>query len=214
MMESEGYELSWKDHIRDVFGEIKKLRGRDYFSDVILHCGGSNFSAHKVILAASSTFFERVLTGVPRDRSQVLVMSDLDPDLLERILDFIYDGTAFVPTDVIDKFISTAETLEIRGLGKNKSSERTTTTTSEPSRRPRPPRKRPVTDVVAPVAELGLAMSSGNDQGVESSLKKRRPADMKFVPKSCASGEVASTGCDVNNETVARTSDPLKTVSC
>jgi hypothetical protein len=111
-----GYDLKWKCHVHDVFAEVKNLRAEDNFSDVIVHCGGRNFLAHKVILAASSRFFERVFASAPRDRSQVLVMAETRADLLELLMSFIYEGQAYVPAADLDDFIAVAEKLEIRGL--------------------------------------------------------------------------------------------------
>ena len=118
-MDADGYDLKWRDHMEEIFGGVKRLRNKEYFSDLIVHCGGRNFRAHKVVLAASSTFFERVLSGVPRDRSGVLVMAETAPDLLERVFDFIYDGEAYVPADLLELFMDVAEKLGIRGLRKS-----------------------------------------------------------------------------------------------
>jgi hypothetical protein len=142
-METDGYDLRWRDHVQEVFTEVQKLRTRDFFSDVILHCGGRNFRAHKVILAASSTFFERIFTGVPKDRSQVLVLAETMPEMLERLLNFIYDGETFVPTASLDPFMATAEKLGIRGLGRKDSGQ-------VPCR---PGRKRPAASSVVPREE-------------------------------------------------------------
>lgn len=117
-MESDGYDLKWKNHVSEIFSEVQKLRSKDYFSDIIVHCGGRNFRAHKLILAASSTFFEKVLAGIPRDRSHVLVLAQTPPDMLECVLDFVYDGEVFVPADSLEKFMDAAENLGIRGLRK------------------------------------------------------------------------------------------------
>jgi hypothetical protein len=116
MMATDGYDVRWKYHVEEVFVEVKKLRTKDNFSDVIVHCGGRNFLAHKIILAASSRFFERVLASVPRDRCQVLVMAETSPDLLELLMSFIYEGEAYVSADDFDNFMTVAEKLEIRGL--------------------------------------------------------------------------------------------------
>jgi hypothetical protein len=117
----DGYDLKWKDHANDVFGQVKNLRSRDHFSDVTVHCGGRNFRAHKVLLAASSSFFERVLLSAPKERSQVLVMVETSPDLLERVLNFIYEGEAYVPSESLDDFMELAAKLGIRGLSKDHS---------------------------------------------------------------------------------------------
>ncbi len=120
-MTAEGYDLKWKDHLPEVFSVVQKLRTRESFADVIVHSGGKNFFAHKVILAASSKFFERLLSNLPRARgdSSVLVMAETPPDLLKMVMDFIYDGETFVTSEQLNEFLEVAERLEIRGLGKS-----------------------------------------------------------------------------------------------
>jgi hypothetical protein len=180
-MENDGYDLRWKDHVQDIFGEVQKLRARDYFSDLIVHCGGRNFRAHKVILAASSTFFERVLTGIPKDRAQVLVMSETQPDLLERVLNFIYDGETFVPAELLDTFMSTAETLGIRGLGKDKASDSLGNTSES--------RKRPAAGSVKPGELSRIERGDGGGADPLSSAKRPRPSDSQ-VKSSVSSSSV------------------------
>jgi hypothetical protein len=115
-MAGEGYDLKWKNHSQEVFSFVRKLRPKTSFSDVVVHCGGKNFFAHKVILAASSSFFERVLSNVPEEKCKVLVMTETRPEMLTLLLDFIYDGEAYVRSEDLENFMSTAEKLEIRGL--------------------------------------------------------------------------------------------------
>jgi hypothetical protein len=165
-----------------VFSEVQKLRARDYFSDVIVHCGGRNFRAHKVILAASSTFFERVLTGIPKDRSQVLIMSETQPDLLERVLNFIYDGETFVPSDILEKFMATAELLGIRGLRADPSGE-SPSASRKTSKRPMPR-----------LADEEERRSDSGENGVGGSLvssKRLKPNEVQTKLSSTAPSEEA-----------------------
>ncbi len=118
MMETDGFDLKWRNHLVDVFAFVRKLRSKSSYSDVVLHCEGVNFYAHKVILAASSTFFERVLASLPPTQAGVLVMTETTSELLKLLLDFVYDGETFVPSDCFELFMRTAERLGIRGLDK------------------------------------------------------------------------------------------------
>jgi hypothetical protein len=119
-MESDGYDLKWKNHSNEVFGIVRKLRVKESFSDVLLHCGGKHFRAHKVILAACSTFFERMLSGMPPDktRNPILVMTETKVELLELIIEFMYNGEVFIESAILEEFMNVAEKLEIRGLRK------------------------------------------------------------------------------------------------
>ena len=195
---NDGYDLKWKDHVQEIFGEVQKLRARDYFSDIIVHCGGRNFRAHKVILAASSTFFERVLTGIPKDRSQVLVMSETKPDLLELLLNFIYDGETFVPSDLLDKFMETAETLGIRGLRKHES--------EDSSKNSRETRKRPASRLLEPEEPSRDTDDVRRVDPPPSSTKRPRPRESQPKSSLPASVVIESGGDKAGPSGAARAS--------
>ena len=59
---SEKLCLQWNDFKANTNSAFGRLRDDKGFSDVTLACGdGQQMEAHKVILAASSPFFEKIL---------------------------------------------------------------------------------------------------------------------------------------------------------
>ena len=59
---SEKLYMQWKDFKESVNSAIGKLRGKKEFTDITLVCeDGQQVEAHKVILASSSPFFEKLL---------------------------------------------------------------------------------------------------------------------------------------------------------
>jgi hypothetical protein len=118
-MVDEGFDLKWRNHVPEVFNVLRNLRDKEAFSDVLLYCDGEQFPAHKMMLAACSTFFERMLSNLPSEKAKTLVMSETRPDLLQLVLDFMYNGEVFVETSVLQAFMETAERLEVRGLRKS-----------------------------------------------------------------------------------------------
>ena len=51
-------------HIKNLaFGVFEELRGEKQLCDVVIHIGSSEFSAHRVILAAASPYFRSMFTG-------------------------------------------------------------------------------------------------------------------------------------------------------
>jgi hypothetical protein len=110
------YKLVWENHSAQVFSGLKRLRTAEHCSDVTLHCGGQNFLAHKIVLASSSEFFERIFTSIDNEKSKVLVMTDSDPEMLRILLDFIYRGDAVVKVELFEELIGLARRLGIRGL--------------------------------------------------------------------------------------------------
>ena len=61
---SEKLCLQWNDFKENVNNAFGRLRDDKDFTDVTLACeDGQQLEAHKVILAASSPFFEKILEG-------------------------------------------------------------------------------------------------------------------------------------------------------
>ena len=92
------------------------LRGSHDFSDVTLACeDGQQFEAHKVILAASSPFFQTLLER-NKHTHPLIYMRGLKSENLNAILDFLYCGEANVFQQNLDSFLAIAEELKLKGL--------------------------------------------------------------------------------------------------
>ena len=113
---SEKLCLQWNDfqaNIRSAFGS---LREDNDFTDVTLACeDGQQVEAHKVILAASSPFFQKLL-GRNKHPHPLIYMRGVKSDDLLAIVDFLYRGEANVFHDNLDSFLAVAEELELKGL--------------------------------------------------------------------------------------------------
>ena len=76
---------------------------------------GQQMEAHKIILAASSPFFRKVL-----ERSEhphpLIYMRGLKSNDLVAIVDFLYFGEADVCQENLDSFLAIAEELQLKGL--------------------------------------------------------------------------------------------------
>ena len=108
--------LQWNDfqnNVKDAFGH---LRNSTDFVDVTLACeDGPQIEAHKVILAASSPFFQRILKGIKHNHPLVY-MKGMKSDDLTAIVDFLYYGEANVYQENLDSFLAIAEELQLKGL--------------------------------------------------------------------------------------------------
>lgn len=113
---SEKLSLQWhnfRDHIADTFGKLLKDKN---FSDVTLACGdGNQMEAHKVVLAASSPFFQNLLGRNPHPHPMVY-MRGVKSENLEAILDFLYSGEAKVLHENLEAFLILAEELQMKGF--------------------------------------------------------------------------------------------------
>ena len=104
--------LQWDDfreHIKYAFGN---------FNDVTLVCeDGQHVEAHKVVLAASSPFFQKLL-GRNKHPHPLIFIRGVKFDDLSAIVDFLYRGEANVYQESLDSFLAISEELQLRSLMK------------------------------------------------------------------------------------------------
>ena len=131
----------FKDNICATFGSLREDKD---FADVTLACeDGQQVEAHKVILAGSSPFFQKLLKRNHHPHP-LIFMRNVSSENLEAIVDFLYFGEANVLEQTLESFLAVAEELKVKGLTQNGP--------SSPGRRePAPaPKRQIVTDPVPP----------------------------------------------------------------
>ena len=113
---SEKLCLQWKDFQDNVKSAFGNLRESTDFADVTLACeDGQQVEAHKVILAASSPFFQKLL-GRNKHPHPLIYMRGMRSDDLLAIVDFLYCGEANVLQENLDSFLAIAEEFRLKGL--------------------------------------------------------------------------------------------------
>ena len=113
---SEKLCLQWNDFQNNVKSAFGNLREDNDFADVTLACeDGQQVEAHKVILAASSPFFQRLL-GRNKHPHPLIYMRGMKSVDLSAIVDFLYCGEANVFQENLDSFLAIAEELQLKGL--------------------------------------------------------------------------------------------------
>merc|ERR1712208_224894 len=116
---SEKLCLQWNDFQENIKSSFGSLREDNDFADVTLACeDGQQVEAHKVILASSSPFFQKLLE---RNKHQhpLIYMRGVKSDDLLAIVDFLYRGVANVFQENLDSFLAIAEELQLKGLTGN-----------------------------------------------------------------------------------------------
>ena len=103
---------------KNVSFPLKPTRDDTEFTDVTLACeDGRQIEAHKVILAASSPFFQNLFNkNVKRYHHPLIYMKGVKFEDLSAIIDFLYLGEANVFQESLDSFLGIAEELKLRGL--------------------------------------------------------------------------------------------------
>ena len=117
----EKFNLKWNDFSLNVSKSFGILRKEEDFLDVSLVCDDEQiFSAHKVVLSASSDFFKTVLRKADHSKPMIY-LNGVSAKELTNILDYIYEGEVQLFQDELDAFLAVAEKLKINGLVGGKS---------------------------------------------------------------------------------------------
>ena len=113
---SEKLCLQWNDFKENVNSAFGKLRSDKEFTDVTLVCeDGHQIEAHKVILASSSPFFEKILQKSKHPHPLIYLKGFQSKDVMS-ILDFLYFGETNICEEELDSFLAIAEEIQLKGL--------------------------------------------------------------------------------------------------
>ena len=113
---SEQLCLQWNDFKEDAISAFGNLGNDKYFTGVTLaYEDGQQMEAHKVILASSSTFFEKILQK-SKHPHLLIYLRGFQSKVFVSILDFIYFGEASVFQENLDSFLAIAEEIQLKGL--------------------------------------------------------------------------------------------------
>ena len=115
MSSSEKFCLRWNDFEVNISSAFHDLKEEKDFADVTLACSDNQVEAHKVILAASSHFFKRILKKNPHSHP-LIYLKGIKASDVEAVLKFIYHGEVNLEQDNLKTFLEVAEDLEVKGL--------------------------------------------------------------------------------------------------
>ena len=106
--------LKWSDFRENITTSFDWLRNDTDFSDVTLACeDGEQFEAHKVILAASSPFFQNLLRN-NKHPHPLNYLKGVESEDLVAIIDILYCGEENIFQENLEVFMATAEELKIK----------------------------------------------------------------------------------------------------
>ena len=109
------WKFQWNDFELNIGNALHELKEEKDFTDVTLVCSDSQVEAHKVILAASSPFFKRILKKNPHSHPLIYLKGIKSSDV-EAVLNYIYQGEVNVEKANLKTFLEVAEDLEVKGL--------------------------------------------------------------------------------------------------
>lgn len=111
----ENFNVSYDEFHENIGGSLLALQKGSTFVDVSLACLDGHVQAHKVILAASSQFFQTILNEVS-SKDLVIYLKGVKVKYLTYLIDFIYNGNVDVPPSDLQKFLDLGQELKVKGL--------------------------------------------------------------------------------------------------
>ena len=116
MKMSEKLCLQWDDFGVNIRKSVESLRTTTDFVDVTLACeDGHQIEAHKIILAASSQFFQNILK-TNKHSHPLIFMRGVKSEELNAIIDYLYCGEASIKQEDLESFLEIAQELQLDGL--------------------------------------------------------------------------------------------------
>ncbi|XP_037088751.1 longitudinals lacking protein-like [Pollicipes pollicipes] len=132
MGDQQEFCLRWNDFHSNFHLSLEALRGDESFTDVTLSCAGRLMKAHRVILSACSVHFKEILRGIPPQQHPVIVLPTVDFEVMQAIMEFIYQGQVNVKQSQLGAFLQVAETFSIQGLADDDTKKNSQKTASRP----------------------------------------------------------------------------------
>merc|ERR1711936_988878 len=126
-MGSDNFCLRWNDFESNISTSFRELREDSEFFDVTLCCdnGTDVVPAHKVILAACSPLFRKILSRQKNQQNPFLYLKGIRLKEPQAVLNFMYHGEVNVAQDSLNNFLAVAEELAVKGLTTDSNSKTT-----------------------------------------------------------------------------------------
>ncbi|XP_037083673.1 longitudinals lacking protein-like [Pollicipes pollicipes] len=116
MSDGQEFCLRWNNFHSNFHLSLDALRGDETFTDVTISCSGKLLRAHRVILSACSSHFKDILRAIPPQQHPVIVLPTVEWEVMQAILEFMYQGQVNVQQAQLGVFLQVAEAFSIQGL--------------------------------------------------------------------------------------------------
>ena len=116
---SEPMNADPSQHRQELTERLDTLRRNEAFCDVTVAVKGTEFKAHKVVLAAASPFFLSLLESNMRESNEQVIRIELEEataPVMEDVLKYVYTGNVSVTEESGHNLIATADYLLLPGL--------------------------------------------------------------------------------------------------
>ncbi|KAF7388388.1 hypothetical protein HZH68_012330 [Vespula germanica] len=91
-MAGQHYCLRWNNYQSNMTSVFHQLLQNEAFVDVTLACNEASLKAHKVVLSACSSYFQKLLLSNPCKHPTIIMPQDVCFNDLKFIIEFVYRG--------------------------------------------------------------------------------------------------------------------------
>merc|ERR1719186_2314344 len=110
----------FETNIRESFRELREEQ--NHFDVTLATDDGQQIGAHKIVLSAGSKFFKDILKKT-KHPSPFIYLKGINRVELEYVIDFLYNGEAYIAQEELNKFLEIAQELQVKGLQSNQDDE-------------------------------------------------------------------------------------------
>ncbi|XP_059097684.1 zinc finger and BTB domain-containing protein 24-like [Tigriopus californicus] len=110
------YCLTWKTHSTVSGKKFYQHYQDNMYTDCQVSCGDHTMTCHRMVLSASSSFFERIFKQNQQTQRPLVILKDVNSDLFQYAIEYMYTGQVLVPSGLLQRFLQLATELRIEGL--------------------------------------------------------------------------------------------------
>lgn len=95
---------------------LHELRADERFCDVEIVAGGQRIHAHRIVLSASSRYFEamfRPTLGLAEGQQRTVVLHSIGTETLRALIDFVYTGRIAIEQQNVQELLAAGDMLQI-----------------------------------------------------------------------------------------------------
>ena len=105
------------EHTDGAFNCLVEMRKANTLCDVVIEVGDHTLSAHRVILAACSSYFSAMFSSDNLEsRGGVVHFKEFNPDAIKSLIDFCYNSCITIDTCNVQELLPAASLFEMKGV--------------------------------------------------------------------------------------------------
>ena len=109
-------QLKWDNYGNSIIDSFKKFRSEETFCDVTLWTEKESLKCHKVILSASSSWFERLLSRSQGTSCSSVYLHGISSNTIRNLVTFMYESELTISQEDLFELLEVASVLGVKGL--------------------------------------------------------------------------------------------------